>query len=364
MTREFLKNIKNENRLDKIRLIMKNDDVIGGQPKDDESFTSNTPFLDIACTMKFTIDAASTADDKAVAAQNTADAAKTAAANADKKAAGAQTAAATADGKAVAAQKTADEAKTAAENADKKAAGAQTAATTADSKAVAAQKTADEAKTAAANADKKVKPITEGGTGATTAAAARTNLGLKSAATLDKTDNFGTSANLVATQLLVDKLQKEMFDAMPVGVIVSWDHAEAPKNWLFVRDQKFSATEYPELAKLYPKLVLNDRRGTVDRALDAGRGFDSGRALGSYQEDAMQKLTGEFVSRAPRGTTLISGATGVFSTVNEKYNSSQVVISPDKGDGDLVGFDSSRVARTANETRMKNVATNKIIKAR
>ena len=57
MTREFLKNIKSENRLDKIRLIMKNDDVIGGQPSDNENeFTSNTPLLDLACTMKYAVD--------------------------------------------------------------------------------------------------------------------------------------------------------------------------------------------------------------------------------------------------------------------------------------------------------------------
>lgn len=57
MAREFLKNIKSENRLEKIRLIMKDDYVIGGQPTDgDAYFNSNTPFLDIACTMKFSID--------------------------------------------------------------------------------------------------------------------------------------------------------------------------------------------------------------------------------------------------------------------------------------------------------------------
>lgn len=342
MTREFLKNIKSENRLDKIRLIMKNDDVIGGQPTDDENFTSNTPFLDIACTLKFAINAASTADGKAVAAQ-------TAAATADGKAVVAQTAAATADGKAVAAQ---------------------TAAATADGKAVTAQTTADAAKTAAANADKKVKPIAEGGTGATTAVNARKNLGLGSSAILDKTDNFGTSANLVATQLLVDKLQKEMNDAIPVGVIVSWDHDVAPKNWLFVRDQKFSATEYPELAKLYPKLTLNDRRGTVDRALDAGRGYDPGRVLGSYQEDAGQRIYGQIASNAsetPLSTWLRTvNADGAFSPISRNVSVGVAgSYSDSKSKGDIgINIDTSRVARTASETRMKNVATNKIIKAK
>lgn len=52
MSREYLKGIKSENRLNRIRLIMKNDPVIGGQPNDNKNeFTSNTPLLDLACTL-------------------------------------------------------------------------------------------------------------------------------------------------------------------------------------------------------------------------------------------------------------------------------------------------------------------------
>ena len=57
MSREYLENIKSENRLERIRLIQTSDPVIGGQPSDNEDeFTSNTPLLDIACTMKFALD--------------------------------------------------------------------------------------------------------------------------------------------------------------------------------------------------------------------------------------------------------------------------------------------------------------------
>ncbi|WP_425584705.1 hypothetical protein, partial [Wohlfahrtiimonas larvae] len=94
MAREVLKGIKSENRLSKIRLIMPNDPVIGGQPSDNaEEFTSNTPFLDLACSIQYAVTqaanantAASNADKKAGTAQTTANQAKTAAATADGKA--------------------------------------------------------------------------------------------------------------------------------------------------------------------------------------------------------------------------------------------------------------------------------------
>ncbi len=56
MAREFLTGIKSENRLSKVRLIMPNDPVIGGQPSDNaDEFTSNTPFLDLACSIQYSL---------------------------------------------------------------------------------------------------------------------------------------------------------------------------------------------------------------------------------------------------------------------------------------------------------------------
>lgn len=155
--------------------------------------------------------------------------------------------------------------------------------------------------------------------------------------------------------------KQDLDDAIPVGVIVSWDHAVAPKNWLFVRDQKFSAAEYPELAKLYPSLTLNDRRGTVDRALDAGRGFDAGRVLGSYQEDAMQKITFEQIGIEAHSS---SGATGALSKEGLGLNGVVFLSGSSQVMETNFRFDSSRQVRTSTETRMKNIATNKIIKAK
>lgn len=88
-----------------------------------------------------------------------------------------------------------------------------------------------------------------------------------------------------------------------------------------------------------------DLRGEFLRGLDDGRGVDTGRSLGSSQADALQNITGTF---AQGGLGTNTGAfqqsstfTGVGQGAQPNYVSS---------------FDASRVARTAAETRPRNVA--------
>ncbi len=68
--------------------------------------------------------------------------------------------------------------------------------------------------------------------------------------------------------------------AMPNTVIDSWS------SMVFLRfnGAKFSASDYPVLAKVFPSLVLPEARGDFIRIWDDGRGADSGRALLSWQE--------------------------------------------------------------------------------
>ncbi|ELM8240401.1 phage tail protein, partial [Escherichia coli] len=47
---------------------------------------------------------------------------------------------------------------------------------------------------------------------------------------------------------------------------------------------KFSASDYPVLAKVFPSLVLPEARGDFIRIWDDGRGADGGRELLSWQE--------------------------------------------------------------------------------
>lgn len=95
---------------------------------------------------------------------------------------------------------------------------------------------------------------------------------------------------------------------------------------------------------------LPDLRGMHARFWDAGRGLDTGRALGSYQEDAVQNITGSF---GPIDDMASSTVTGAFKRgANIQYDA----ISVSEGTGWLLELDASRSVRTAAETRGKNVA--------
>lgn len=105
-------------------------------------------------------------------------------------------------------------------------------------------------------------PVNQGGTGATNAADARTNLGLGEGAPAIGVPFFWPSA------------------AMPNTVIDSW----SSMVFLKFNGAKFSASDYPVLAKVFPALVLPEARGDFIRIWDDGRGADGGRELLSWQE--------------------------------------------------------------------------------
>ncbi|EPD9430455.1 tail fiber protein [Escherichia coli] len=104
--------------------------------------------------------------------------------------------------------------------------------------------------------------IADGGTGATNAADARTKLGLGEGAPAIGVPFFWPSA------------------AMPNTVIDSW----SSMVFLKFNGAKFSASDYPVLAKVFPSLVLPEARGDFIRIWDDGRGADGGRKLLSWQE--------------------------------------------------------------------------------
>jgi len=104
--------------------------------------------------------------------------------------------------------------------------------------------------------------VADGGTGATNAADARTNLGLGEGAPAIGVPFFWPSA------------------AMPNTVIDSW----SSMVFLKFNGAKFSASDYPVLAKVFPSLVLPEARGDFIRIWDDGRGADGGRELLSWQE--------------------------------------------------------------------------------
>lgn len=170
-------------------------------------------------------------------------------------------------------------------------------------------------------------PVNQGGTGATNAADARTNLGLGEGS------------------------------ALPVGVPVPWPSATPPTGWLKCNGAAFSAEEYPELAKVYPTNKLPDLRGEFIRGWDDGRGIDTNRSLLSSQGDAIRNIIGALVD--VRFNTYPSDS-GAFTTSVIGDASSDSIKG---GYAKRVTFDASRVVPTANENRPRNIAFNYIVRA-
>ena len=101
----------------------------------------------------------------------------------------------------------------------------------------------------------------------------------------------------------------------------------------------------------------NGQNGTPDLRGYFLRGKTDERALGSFQEDAQQKITGNF---ATTNRDNIGGdAGGAFKRIGDY--SSNFKLGADDNWGQNINFDSSRQVRTAEENRPKNYAVHFII---
>ncbi|AKU43829.1 tail collar fiber protein [Citrobacter phage Merlin] len=109
--------------------------------------------------------------------------------------------------------------------------------------------------------------------------------------------------------------------------------------------------------------ALPDMRGVTARGFDAGRGVDPGRGFGTYQEDAQQRIWGNWTiddqaawsNYPPDGAYYADGWGSINYDAGSKDNRWTAL---------RMHFDSSRVVRTANENRMKNVAINYVIRVK
>ncbi|HHH0014622.1 TPA: hypothetical protein ACPZDI_004649, partial [Yersinia enterocolitica] len=117
-------------------------------------------------------------------------------------------------------------------------------------------------------------------------------------------------------------------------------------------------TTYPQLAVAYPSGVLPDLRAFTIRGWDDGRGIDTGRTLLSEQADALQNITGGMIDMITSTTPSASGAFALTNNIigytDQTARSGRIV---------NFNFDASRIARTAAETRVRNIAFNYIVRA-
>ncbi|ECE0486434.1 tail fiber protein [Salmonella enterica subsp. enterica] len=94
----------------------------------------------------------------------------------------------------------------------------------------------------------------------------------------------------------------------PTGSPIPWPTATPPSGYLLCNGQSFNTAAYPKLASVYPSGTLPDLRGVFIRGLDNGRGYDSGRAILSYQSDTsgMAPNSGGYLEGHHSGMTYYS----------------------------------------------------------
>ncbi|NZD38102.1 phage tail protein [Escherichia coli] len=137
--------------------------------------------------------------------------------------------------------------------------------------------------------------------------------------------------------------------AMPNSVIDSW----SGMVFLKFNGAKFSATDYPVLAKVFPSLVLPEARGDFIRIWDDGRGVDSGRALLSAQSDDFKTHEHKILGLNGSGSNVVFGT---VSNASPLYTSG--VSQP--GGSALPAFQNPG----GTETRPRNIAFNFLVRAK
>lgn len=160
-------------------------------------------------------------------------------------------------------------------------------------------------------------------------------------------------AEIAAINQRIDDLEPLL---VPVGTVVPWPGALPPNGWLECSGQVFNTTKNPKLFGVLGRNTVPDYRGIFLRGWAHGSGAydpDPGRALGSFQDDAMQRMTGTMTT-----DSFASSQAGVL------------YLGPGAGKQAASGhgtaryfyFDNARQVRTANENRPKNMAVMYIIK--
>ena len=157
-----------------------------------------------------------------------------------------------------------------------------------------------------------------------------------------------TSTNLDSTAIYL---------TAPAGAVCFVCQSSAPTGWLKANGQAVSRTTYAGLFSAIGTTFgsgdgsttfnVPDLRGYFPRGWDDSRGVDSGRNIGTAQDDAFQ---GHWHSYTGTTTDNAGGIGGIIDGPNTRIEGGGDLILGPKSDG------SSGSPRTAAETRPKNIA--------
>ncbi|MGR9519062.1 phage tail protein [Escherichia coli] len=158
--------------------------------------------------------------------------------------------------------------------------------------------------------------------------------------------------------------------AMPDTVIDSW----SSMVFLKFNGAKFSATDYPVLAKVFPALALPDARGDFIRIWDDGRGIDVGRTLLSGQSHTIMDHAHNMELWTGDGLAAGSAREGVNPGILATYGDGGIVKTDEPGlrvPSSLRALSSRSVKRygeisgnVGTETRPRNIAFNFLVRAK
>lgn len=169
---------------------------------------------------------------------------------------------------------------------------------------------------------------------------------------------LGADGNLKATLLaaISEKATQADFVTLKnllIGIPMPYPLAAVPAGCLAFNGQAFNKSAYPILAQKYPSGILPDLRGEFIRGVDNSRGVDSGRALLSYQGDAMRVISGSIRTLQFIGA---SSGSGVFSVqAASRFGNYTSTESGGQGSFDVT-FSNSGLVPTAGEFRPRNIA--------